>query len=58
VKDATTGSLLLKAALIMFHHLQGTHNSKTMAATVLRLIDHANITANVCVLIDGDLIMA
>jgi hypothetical protein len=53
-----TGSLLLKAALIAFHRLRGTHDGKTMAATVLRLLDRANITANVCVLIDGDLIVA
>jgi hypothetical protein len=47
-KDETTKSLLLKAALLAFHRLHGSHNGKSMAQTVVPLLDHAGVTANVC----------
>jgi len=46
-KDATTGSLILKAALLAFHRLYGTHDGKSMAEAVIGLLDRADITANV-----------
>jgi hypothetical protein len=48
-KDSATGSLILKVALIAFHCLRGTHDGKSMAEAAARLLDHANITTNVCV---------
>jgi hypothetical protein len=42
-----TGGFLLKAALLAFHWLHGTRDGKSMAETVIRLLDCANITTNV-----------
>src|SRR6202451_4503075 len=47
-KEAASGSLQLKAALIAFHRLCGTHDGKNMAETALQLLDRADVTANVC----------
>jgi hypothetical protein len=46
-KDAMTGSLILKVALLAFHCLYGTHDGKSMAEAVIGLLDCTNITANV-----------
>jgi hypothetical protein len=46
-RDKTTRSLTLKVALIAFHRLIGSHDGKTMAETVLRLLDRAGITTKV-----------
>jgi hypothetical protein len=42
-----TSSLELKTALIAFHRLRGRHDGKTLAETVLRLLDRAQITVKV-----------
>ena len=55
VRDPVAGGLQLKSALLAFHHLCGGHDGKSMAATILELLDQAGITANVhlfsCILI-------
>lgn len=42
-----TTALQLKMALIAFHRLRGKHDGKTLAETVLRLLDRAQITVEV-----------
>ena len=44
-----TKSLQSKIALIAFHRLQGGHNGKSLANTVLQLLDRAGITLKVSV---------
>jgi hypothetical protein len=46
-RDATTGCLTLRAALLAFHRLYGTHDGKSMAEAIIGLLDRANITAKV-----------
>jgi hypothetical protein len=46
--DPATGGLQLKSALFAFHRLCGSHNGKSMAATVIHLLDCADTTATVC----------
>jgi hypothetical protein len=40
-------SLQLKASLIAFHRLRGSHDGKTLAKTVVELLDRAGITVKV-----------
>jgi hypothetical protein len=42
-----TTALQSKVALIAFHRLSGRHDGKTLARTVLHLMDRANITMKV-----------
>ena len=42
-----TSALQLKTALIAFHRLRGRHDGKTLAKTVLKLLDRAEITLKV-----------
>ena len=49
-----SSSLQLKAALIAFHRLRGSHDGKTLARTVVELLDRAGITVKVSRL-DGQL---
>jgi hypothetical protein len=42
-----SSSLQLKAALIAFHRLRGSHDGKTLAKTVVELLDRADITVKV-----------
>jgi hypothetical protein len=42
-----TDSLELKVALIAFHRLRGRHDGKSLARTVLQLLDRAGITVKV-----------
>jgi hypothetical protein len=43
-----TTALQLKTALITFHNLCGKHDSKTLAKTVMKLLDRAQIMVKVC----------
>jgi hypothetical protein len=43
-----TTVLQLKTALIVFHNLCGKHNGKTLAETVVKLLDRAQIMVKVC----------
>jgi hypothetical protein len=45
VEGAT--ALELKMALIGFHRLRGRHDGKTLAETVLKLLDRAKVTVQV-----------
>lgn len=49
-RDKSTRRLQLKRALLAFHRLCGGHDGKAMADAVLRLLDRAGITAQVCLL--------
>jgi hypothetical protein len=42
-----TSRLELKAALIAFHQVKGSHTGKSLARTVRYLLDRADITAKV-----------
>lgn len=42
-----TTALQLKTALIAFHRLRGRHDGKTLAETVMKLLDRAQITVKV-----------
>ena len=42
-----TTALQLKTALIAFHRLHGRHDGKTLAETVMKLLDRAQITVKV-----------
>jgi len=47
-----TNRLELKVALVAFHRIQGHHTGKSLARTVLYLLDRAGITSKVNVSID------
>jgi hypothetical protein len=47
VRDEATGALRLKAGLIAFHDLPGSHTGKALAVTMLRLIDRAGATLKI-----------
>jgi len=42
-----SSALQLKIALIAFHHLRQNHTGKSMARTVMHLLDRADITVKV-----------
>ena len=46
-KCGDTEALVLKTALIAFHHLCGNHDGMTLADVVLLLLDRAGITMKV-----------
>jgi hypothetical protein len=52
-----TTALQFKMALITFHHLHGRHNGKTLAETILRLLDRAKITVKVRLLHEAAIMM-
>jgi hypothetical protein len=52
-----TTALQFKIALIVFHHLHGRHDGKTLAETILRLLDRAQITVKVRLLHEAVIIM-
>ena len=46
-RDNTDGSIKIKARLIAFHRMFGTHDGEKMAKLCIDLLDRAGITANV-----------
>jgi hypothetical protein len=48
VKDKSNGHLKLRAALIAFHHLWGSHSGPRLARVALHILDRVEITARVC----------
>lgn len=46
-RDDTDGSIKIKARLIAFHRMFGTHDGQKMAQLCIDLLDRAGITANV-----------
>lgn len=46
-KVGETDALAFKTALIAFHRLRGSHDGKSLANVVLRLLDRAGITMKV-----------
>jgi hypothetical protein len=46
-KVEETGTLALKGALISFHRLRNKHTGKSLARTVLHLLDRADVTIKV-----------
>jgi hypothetical protein len=51
-RELITNSLVLKAALIAFHCLRGSHDGKALAEATIQLLDRAGITANVSAFCD------
>jgi hypothetical protein len=49
-KPEGSSSLQLKGALIAFHRLRGRHDGKTLAKTVVELLDRAGVTVKVSTL--------
>src|SRR5438132_9802173 len=49
VKGQGSSALKLKATLIAFHHLPGSHTGVNIATTLLDLLDHAGITDKVSI---------
>jgi hypothetical protein len=47
-KDNSTGHLKLRAALIAFHRLRGSHNGPRLARIAVQILDQIEITAKVC----------
>ena len=56
-RDKTSRWLELKRVLLAFHRLHGSHDGKAIASAALALLDHAGITAQVCILFYGHLMM-
>jgi hypothetical protein len=50
-KESEKEALVLKAALITFHHIPGSHTGMALALKILELIDHAEVKHNVGVLL-------
>jgi hypothetical protein len=48
-KEIGNSRLILKAALIAFHHIPGSHTGKVLGSTMLKLIDRAEVKHNVSV---------
>lgn len=46
-REAGTNNLSLRAALLAFHRLRGSHTGKSMARTAMHLLDRAGITGQV-----------
>jgi hypothetical protein len=42
-----TSTLQFKSALIAFHHLHQNHSGKTIARTIIHLLDRAKVTVKV-----------
>ena len=45
--NGDTDGLILRMALIAFHHLTNSHDEESLADIVLQLLDRAGITGNV-----------
>ena len=50
-KDGTS-PLQMKTALIAFHRIHGSHDGKSLASTVLALLDRAEVTVKVYFLLN------
>lgn len=50
IDSGATTSLQLKASLIAFHCLRGSHDGESLAATIIKLLDRAEITVKVWIL--------
>jgi hypothetical protein len=48
-EEPSTGTLKLKSALLAFHRIRGNHLGKSLAKTILYLLDRAKTTAKVIV---------
>jgi hypothetical protein len=48
-KEEQTSVLILKAALIAFHHIPGSHTGKSLGSITLHLLDRADVAKNVSV---------
>ncbi len=46
--DASSGHLVLRAALIGFRRLKKRHTGVNIARTIIHLLDRADVTLNVC----------
>ncbi|KAH7904065.1 hypothetical protein BJ138DRAFT_1019655, partial [Hygrophoropsis aurantiaca] len=46
-EDPITGTLTLRSALIAFHRLRGNHTGKSIAKTIVYLLDRAGVTTKV-----------
>ena len=47
-RDKSTHHLKLRAALIAFHRLRGSHNGPHLAKIVLHILDQVGVTSKVC----------
>jgi hypothetical protein len=47
-RDKSTSRLKLRAALIAFHRLRGSHSGPRLARVALHILDRVEITAKVC----------
>jgi len=47
LEDQKLATLELKAALITFRHIKGSHTGKYLAKTILYLLDRVDITVKV-----------
>ncbi|KAF8835924.1 hypothetical protein BDN67DRAFT_912139, partial [Paxillus ammoniavirescens] len=48
-EEPNTGTLKLKSVLLAFHRIHGNHSGKSLAKTILYLLDHAKTTVKVIV---------
>jgi hypothetical protein len=48
-KEEKTSVLVLKAALIAFHHVPGSHTGKSLGSVILHLLDCADVAKDVSV---------
>jgi hypothetical protein len=48
-KEEQTSVLVLKAALIAFHHVPGSHTGKSLGSMLLHLLDRADVAKDVSV---------
>jgi len=46
--DSSSGHLVLRAALIGFHHLKKRHIGINIARTIIHLLDRVDVILNVC----------
>jgi hypothetical protein len=47
--DDRTERLVLRAALIAFHHVPGNHTGMVLGSVMLQLLDRAEVTNNVSI---------
>jgi hypothetical protein len=48
-KEEKISVLVLKAALIAFHHVPGSHTGKSLGSVILHLLDRADVAKDVSV---------
>lgn len=48
-KEEKTLVLVLRVALIAFHHIPGSHTGKSLGSTLLHLLDRADVAKDVSV---------